>query len=337
MQKRILLFCFITSAMQINGMKRPHATTAALTAPKKSFRKKAYISTSITTSEAEKHTILFDIGLLPPELQNSIISYASKRPNAPNPKTAIQLICNLTLISPHLAQQMKSLSYCDEIIDNVAHQYCCSHETIAKYLNSPAANRRLSLQYRLMDLCFSDPKNSRSNSRLEKLLAKGCSFTFTYNYKTEQKNALMISCINPHDMRSLFIEKGADINAATTYGQTLLMKLTTYPVNYNKVYELLKDPHLDPNKQNKRGETALLCALRYRKTRHYDPLFAHIIKKLLKRGADPELPDKKGITPRKIAFARGIRSIIDLIEEAILKKSRILSQHHPLSPQNPLN
>jgi hypothetical protein len=330
MQKRILLFCFITSTLHISGMKRPRTTSTTLAAPKDCFRKKPRIFSSITTSEPQSHPILFDLGSLPPELQDSIICFASKHPNAPNPKEAILLIHCLTLINLHLAQHMNCLSYNDEIIDNVAHQYHCSHETIAKYLNSPAANTRLSLQYRLMDLCFSDPKNSRTHSRLEDLLAQSCSFTFTYNYKTEQRNALMISCTHPYNIRSLFIEKGGDINAATTYGQTLLMKLATYPINYNKVYELLKDPKLDLNKQNKRGETALLCALRYRQTKHYDHLFAHLVKKLLKRGADPELPDRKGITPRKVAFGRQIRPIIDLIEEAIIKKSLTLPQNNPL-------
>lgn len=145
---------------------------------------------------------------------------------------------------------------------------------------------------------------------------------------------------------NVLLENGADINKSTLNGNTALIRAVDEE-NSNGVQCLLNDPNIIIDQQNKHGETPLLLAI-YKKNKV-------IIKQLLDAGADPELNDKTGLTPRDLAirviYPKGYREavfsnpfatnpprrlnvpveiqsdaeILSLINKAILKKHRVVN------------
>ncbi|HLJ31637.1 MAG TPA: ankyrin repeat domain-containing protein, partial [Candidatus Babeliales bacterium] len=89
-------------------------------------------------------------------------------------------------------------------------------------------------------------------------------------------------------------------------------------------HEICQYPHVKINQQNNRGETALLYSLIKRKGYRIGNLFIDTIKELLKKGADPELGNKYGLTPLMAAKDLGNNDIISLIEQAIQDKQSVI-------------
>jgi hypothetical protein len=114
-----------------------------------------------------------------------------------------------------------------------------------------------------------------------------------------------------NDIKKLkeLIAKGADVNAEDwDRGSTPLMWACAKG-NFQAI-ELLLDAGADVNKQNRQGRTALhnLVSLRYDKIAIW----------LVKRGADPYIPDKKGFTPLDLALP----FVQQEIKEALRKREQ---------------
>jgi ankyrin repeat protein len=89
------------------------------------------------------------------------------------------------------------------------------------------------------------------------------------------------------------LKHGADCNIADSAGDTALM-ITVSKENIDAVQSLLSCKNIAINQQDDQGSTALLLAI-YKKNKL-------IIKLLLDAGADPELANHRGVTPRKAAI-----------------------------------
>jgi ankyrin repeat protein len=114
--------------------------------------------------------------------------------------------------------------------------------------------------------------------------------------------------------------EGADINGCNSIGWTVLKLLSRYPIKYDYFYKLITHPKLNINQQDKHGGTALLACLINRQNYHVNITFINAIVDLLNANADPELPNKKGLTPLNAAKNLDDQRIIDFIEKAIEKK-----------------
>ena len=93
---------------------------------------------------------------------------------------------------------------------------------------------------------------------------------------------------NPNKIRAL-INKGADVNARNSYGNTPLHNATIY--NNFEVVTALIDAGSDVNAKNNDDDTPLHCAL--------DP---EIVKMLIKAGADVNAKNKDGNIPLHYAW-----------------------------------
>lgn len=71
---------------------------------------------------------------------------------------------------------------------------------------------------------------------------------------------LIVEAEGYFDGVKIAIEAGADLNIENIYGQTALTRAITFN-NINIVNLLLKQPNIDINKQDKDGNTALICAV----------------------------------------------------------------------------
>jgi len=225
----------------------------------------------------------------------------------------------------YLNQQINKQSFSDDIIDNIASKFFCSHATIARFLNTPASRKRLHLQYQLKQLCC-HPYNLTTSNQLDTLIRRGANLEFTYSHSNIQKTALMICTFNKNDVCPLLLEKGADINGCNAHGWSALTLAATFPISIGILRKLINHPDININKQNNRGETALLKTIIDRKNRHVGPAF-HIgpafmdtIRLLLGAKADPELADRNGLTPLIAAKKLGNQEVIELIDNAITQK-----------------
>lgn len=112
------------------------------------------------------------------------------------------------------------------------------------------------------------------------------------------------------------LEKGADVNAKTQDGMTLLMDAardgdTTF------VQELLAQKGIEVNAKNDNGITALMFAATWRQTK--------IVKLLLAAGADVNAQDKDRNTALKLAFGRpiGDKKVVPDIVDLLLRYKAI--------------
>ncbi len=109
---------------------------------------------------------------------------------------------------------------------------------------------------------------------------------------------------------------GANVNQADKEGETPLMNAVKF-YNYEIIERLLRVPGIQVNAQDAQGRTALSGMISpFAGSVREDE---QIIRALLKAGADPNLPDKNGITPfmaAKEIYSREFREkIIKLLQE----------------------
>ena len=277
-----------------------------------------------TVKHQEPKFILYNF--LPEEIQKLIISFCTYRSFTHQPKIATHTIRNFYYTQKKYYPLITDPQFISQLINKLAYQFYCSHETIAKFLDTKESKRQLALQYELKKICDrSDYHFYQSNqATLIKLIDKGVDLEFSYNYKSSQRTALMFcTTYYNHIFNHLFTI--SNINTVTPHGLTALHLSAgmspLYPFSCNKICE---HPEININQQNNRGETALLYSLIRRKGCSIGNLFIKAIEKLLEKGANPELGNKYGLTPLKAAHDLGNKHIISLIEQAIQNKQRLM-------------
>jgi hypothetical protein len=279
--------------------------------------------TSITHINAMIINNTHDYALLPPEIQFNIILFATDKTSIKKPKEATKIVSTLTQINKQFNIDINDPKFSDNIIKNFAHKYRCSHETIARYLHTYQTQKRLALQYELKQLCCRK-EDDNLFLKLGKLLTDNIDLEFTYSHYAEHKTPLMIAMNYNNNMFEYLLNYGANINGCNTHGNTALHLAASDPINEHYCILLITNPTIAINQQNKRGESALLRSLTHKKGSS-NRTFTTIIKNFLNYGTDPELTDKKGLTP--LAAAKKLRKkykIIELIKAAIRQKHAVI-------------
>jgi hypothetical protein len=313
MKIKTFLICLAVFTIRLDGMKRSHQDTAQIYPSKKT--RSSIVSLPVVKRIARPKAPIVaegsaqcNMGSLPKEVQRIILDYVKSNINAEKPREATDLIRTLMRVDKTFNQHMKLQKYQDEVIKNFAERYRCSHETIAKYLHTPASRRRLFRQYELKNLLYCE--DIIRTSCMERLKYK-IDLEFTYNRKNGPHSILMASKEFGDGTTRFFLNHGADVNGCNAHGMTPLMVATQDPRRESYLSSLLEHPSLEINKQNKQGETALLRLLK-----RNDTIFDHVVQALLDAGADPRLPDKQGFTPFITAKNRELFRIVDLLNIA---------------------
>lgn len=112
-----------------------------------------------------------------------------------------------------------------------------------------------------------------------------------YGYYYSTGNALHNAIVyKRYDIVSFLLEKGADISAPDTKGNTPLHRIFLGNSHFNETAKLLIDNGADVNARNSKGETPLHIAVSQHQSKK-------AIKLLLESGADVNAKDSKGNTP----------------------------------------
>jgi ankyrin repeat protein len=135
-----------------------------------------------------------------------------------------------------------------------------------------------------------DPEENESS--LPELLLQGVDLDFTYNVAKDIVTPLMIACLDDNIMLARhLIQAGANVNQANPAGITALMMIAEIN-NPFAMQQLIDNPNININQKDNEGNTALMHAIRAKNKL--------AIKALLDSGANPDLPNKKGITPLQV-------------------------------------
>jgi hypothetical protein len=261
--------------------------------------------------------------ILPPEIQLDIILFATNKTSVEKPKEATKIVRTLTQINKQFNIDINDPQFSDNLINNFAHKYLCPHETIARYLHTYQTQKRLALQYQLKQLCCCTEDNNLF-LKLGKLLTDNIDLEFTYTHYSQQKTPLMIAMSYDNNMFEYLLNYGANINGYNTHGNTALHIATSDPINRDYCMLLITNPTIAINQQNKRGESALLRSLTHKKGA-VNRTFITTIRSLLNVSSDPELTDKKSLTPLEAAKKlRKKDKIIELIKAAIKQKHAVI-------------
>lgn len=316
MKKILLLFSLIICAAHINGMKRPH--NRIIDHPSK--KPKTYHK--VKQSEEKPFPLLS----LPSELQNIVFEFMTTRITASKQKDATQAVGALSLVNKFYNVKINDLSFSDALIDTFSGRFFCAHETIARSLATCAALKRLHIQRPLKQLCLSNEKVTPQlfNDVID---LKKVNLEFTYTDKSEQKTALMISIDYPNNMYDRLLENSAHINGCNALGWSALSlaaksKYAYKPYRRVHFYKLIQQPEINLNHQDLSGKSPLYhLLLSIKKYRFYvTGNDVGMVRALLQAEADPELPDRKKITPLHLADRIYDGTIIELLENAIADK-----------------
>lgn len=316
MKKILLLFSLIICTAHINGMKRSH--NRIIDHPYKKPRTEDKVEQSI-----EKPSPLLS---LPIELQKIIFEFMTTKITASKQKDATQAVWALSHVNKFYNVKINDLSFSDTLINTFSWRFDCAHETIARSLATCAALKRLHIQRPLKQLCLSDEKVTPQlfNDVID---LKKVNLEFTYTDKSEQKTPLMISIDYSNNMYARLLENGAQVNGCNAQGWSALSlaSKSSYTYNSNRrdhFYKLLQLPDINLNQQNSIGKSPLYLLLFYiHRCRYYvSGNDVAMVRALLQAGADPELPDRRNITPLHLADRIYDPTILDLLENAIADK-----------------
>ena len=273
-----------------------------------------------------KKTASFAFTSLPLDLQNIIFNFTTINTTAEKPKIAAHTIKSFALTNKNLCKKINTAQFSDQLIKNLAEQFSCSHETISKFFGTQQAKKRLKLQYKLKNLC--SPRHETITHELQNLLKLGIDLAFTYNDHSLQKTALAMSTNQPRKY-DVLLEHGAHINGTNSHGRAALhFIVTNYPTYFGFDYFIqntffAKNKALYINQQDKKGNSPLLLSLIKADKKIINMQFILMITALLNNQADPELANKKNLTPIDAAWSLGNWRIINLIVNAIEKKNRM--------------
>ncbi|MCI9078123.1 MAG: hypothetical protein HFH68_04225 [Lachnospiraceae bacterium] len=107
------------------------------------------------------------------------------------------------------------------------------------------------------------------------------------------------------DLLPLFLEKGADVNKKDNYGNTALI-LNAQNHCYKGVVKELVRAGADVNATDKTGKNVLHYVLEYGNQ--------EAARFLIKKGADYNQPDNRGVTPAQLIAEKGYDTLLELLE-----------------------
>lgn len=257
---------------------------------------------------------------LPVEIQYLIIYFATNHLAVKKPKEATQIIRNLSKTSNNINAIINTPKFNVNLINNLAHTYKCSHQSIAQFLSTQQSKKQLALQHQLKQLCRIE-QDINLLPKLNELVSQGIDLEFTYNYYPCHKTPLMIAMDYDNNMFEYLITHGANINGCNLHGATVLHLAVSKPVNKYYIARLATSPAIAINQQNCRGENALLHCLT-RKNLPTNRLLTAIVRTLLKAGIDPENSNRrqKELNPLTAAQDLGYQPIISILEKALEEK-----------------
>ncbi|MDP3532762.1 MAG: ankyrin repeat domain-containing protein [Alphaproteobacteria bacterium] len=209
----------------------------------------------------------------------------------------------LDIMPPHILTQPEALIFIERIIENGLDQKACD-----KFF---ASGLQKSLNTKTYDNATG--KWVLSLESIKYFISKGASL-----HQKDENNkslfALFINALGSDDLTALFTETGLDINSPDEEGNTFLHQLAASGnfnhLNQDKILKML-DLGADINKQNLKGETPFLIAL---KSNNYFFLDAQnfVFMNVLKfRGLDLSLADIEGNKVPAI-FIPSVNSLNDL-------------------------
>lgn len=109
----------------------------------------------------------------------------------------------------------------------------------------------------------------------------------------------------------LTLENGANLEDTNCYGGTAIIPASEK--GHFKTVEILLDAGINPNHVNNLGWTALMEAVLLG---NGSKVYVDIVNTLIKGNADPNIPDKKGVTALQYAKQRGFKEIAEILENA---------------------
>jgi len=319
--KQLLFLLLIIFTTQNYGMKRVYRKIRKATPCKK---------------QAVEKTIPYSFDLLPKDMQNAIIDFIINDTSERKPRIAADIFSNLARVNKKFNKLINHPEYkdnplhSDNLIKKLSEKYHCSHESIAIFLHTQASLARLKLQRRINPL-FNWKNNKSIERELNQLIKEGINLDFTYNHKNAQKTPLMRAIHSKTGLFYLLIKKGADVNASNTHGLTALKILLEPIINPDKLTAFLNQKSVNLNQQDKQGRTPLLHMLVNSKRFNTGPtiVFMKTLETFLQYNVDPELSNKRGLTPLTAAQScydqepQVVNLILDAIER---KKTKQITQ-----------
>jgi hypothetical protein len=248
------------------------------------------------------------------KILNSIIT------TAPSFDIAVQTIRHFEQTSPW-KELCNEPNNCLDIIKHCSKTFNLPNEKVALALQIPASSTWYLKQLALENICQQQYRPMNPNV-LQALMQQNVDFGFTYG--TEQCTPLIIALKNISCTPGLLewlIEKGqAHINNLSENNWTALMYSVYEGNTPNMALALLKCQNIEVNHQDNDGNTPLLLLLQSKRFKNYTDNIT-VVKKLLEKGADPELANNEGIRPLDYARETGKhREVVQFIEDAIIKK-----------------
>jgi len=297
--KKLILLSLMVSAAHCHAMKRQLVHT-----------QQAY--------NQKRRKITPALPVLPQDMLKIVFNMAIHNLDTKKPREAARTVRTLAVTNKALNKKINAPDFSDNLIHKLSFRFSCSHESIARFLATKQAKKRLKLQYELKNLC-KDSSSMITSKSLYTLIEKKVDLDFTFNDCGLQKTALMISIHRNTWTFVLLLESNANINTRNSHGMTLLHCAASLPIQLSALEKIIARPTLQVDQQNNRGETALLYSLKDRRKTHITYDFIRFISQLLEK-ADPEIVDKQGDSPLFIAKELDNYRIIELIHQAIEKK-----------------
>ena len=291
----------------------------------------------------------FDFTQLPKDIQHEIIYLLSIETTATSLDSAAITINSLAQVNKELNELINDPKFCLKIIKHLAQKFECSDMKAAKALKTKEAKRRFELQDKLYDLCTNDTSLTEITPYFELLRQQGIDLNFTYFSEFCNGATPLILVVTEDyednytqsELIKFLIMQGADINATNNDGDTVLMHAAR--LLKEKIIKLLTEqPKLNINQQDNNGCTALHYIFEDAIDRwggqDIEDKVIVVIKFLLNAGADSEIANNDGETPRTETIEyflhidelkeilgadevqKEYQTIIDLFNDAISKK-----------------
>jgi hypothetical protein len=223
----------------------------------------------------------------PRDVQNQIIGLLSINDTTNSLNVCAQITNSLAQVNKELNAIINEPYFCLRLIKHLAQRFNSSDFTVADRLKTKEARRRILLQRQLKDMCYESSRGRTSDeycNKIQPLLEQGVDLEFTYT-----TDRFLNTFITPLML--------ASINQKLPLIECLLQK-------GSNINQITND-----------GKTTLILITESPDAR------STTIKRLLAAGANPTIVDNNGNTALTIAQQIGNKEIINLMQNAIDKKS----------------